>query len=185
MQSKNLLTALSLIIVLTILSGCRFDYEESMIAEDLSEEVPDTILRNFSQVMVKDSTPTFYIEAGESMSFGKRKETLFTDVHFQEYDKDGSVITDGHADNAKMFNETESVELWGSLYFYSDREEASLEGEYLFWDNEKSTLSGKPADRISIIENSGSEIAGQGFFADSRTKSIRFDGQVSGSWKNE
>ena len=94
-------------------------------------------------------------------------------------------MTDGKADNAKMFNETESVELWGSLNFYSMREEASLEGEYLYWDNELSTLSGKSDDKISIIESGGSEISGKGFFADSKTKSIRFDNQVSGTWINE
>ena len=185
MRNRYLLTAVILILALFFLSGCEFDYEESMIAEDLNEEVPDTVLRNFSQVMVKDSTPTFYIEAKESMSFGKRKETLFSSVHFQEYDKEGAVVTDGHADEAKMFNETESVELWGNLNFYSSREEAGLEGEYLFWDNEKSTLSGKPEDMVSIIEDSGSEISGRGFVADSKTKTIRFDNQVSGTWKNE
>ncbi len=180
--------ALIIVLTLTILisaSACRFDYDESIMAEDLSEEVPDTVLKNFAQVMVKDSVPTFYIEAAISKSFGKRKETLFEGVHFQEYDKEGAVITDGLADNAKMFNDTESVELWGSLFFYSKREEASLEGEYLFWDNEESTLSGKSDDRIQIIEDAGSVITGKGFFADSRTKSIRFDNQVSGTWKNE
>ncbi|HAK44581.1 MAG TPA: LPS export ABC transporter periplasmic protein LptC [Spirochaeta sp.] len=185
MLKKELILTAAVSLALLAFSGCKFDYEESMMAEDLAEEIPDTILKNFSQVMVKESVPTFYIEADESMSFGKRKETIFTDVHFQEYDKDGTVVTDGHADNARMFNETESVELWGGLIFYSDREEASLEGEYLYWDNEKSTLSGKPDDRISIVENDGSEIAGKGFFADSRTKSIKFSSQVSGTWNNE
>jgi len=155
------------------------------MADDLSEDVPDTVLKNFAQVMVKDSIPTFYIEASESWTYGKRKETLFQGVHFQEYDKDGSIVTDGQADNAKMFNDTESVELWGSLFFYSKREEAALEGEYLFWDNTESTLSGKSDDRIQITEDGGSVIAGKGFFADSRTKSIKFDNQVSGIWKNE
>ena len=84
-----------------------------------------------------------------------------------------------------MFNETESVEIWGNLSFYSDREEATLEGEYLFWDNELSTLSGKPEDEIKIVASKGSEISGKGFFADSKTKSIKFDNQVSGTWKDE
>ncbi|MDC7226065.1 MAG: LPS export ABC transporter periplasmic protein LptC [Spirochaetales bacterium] len=185
MLKKELFLTAAIFILMLSLNGCRFDYEESIMAENLSEEVPDTILKNFSQIMVKDSVPTFYIEAEESLSFGKRKETVFSNVHFQEFDSEGKVITDGHADNAKMFNETESVELWGGLNFYSDRERASLEGEYLFWDNELSTLSGKPDDRISIVEEDGSEIAGKGFFADSKTKTIKFSSQVSGSWKDE
>jgi LPS export ABC transporter protein LptC len=156
-----------------------------MMDEDLSEEIPESILRNFSQIMVKDSSPVFYIEAEESLTYGKRKETIFRQVHFQEYDKDGLIVTEGTADNAKMFNETESVELWGNLLFYSKREEASLEGGYLFWNNEDSTLSGKTDDRISIAEDDGSQIAGKGFFADSKTRSIRFESQVSGSWTDE
>ena len=185
---KQLNSVNSLLIILSILlsvTGCHFNYDESIMAEDLADEIPETILKNFSQVMVKDAVPTFYIQASESRSYGKRKETIFKGVHFQEYDDTGKVVTDGKADNAKMFNETESVELWGNLNFYSEREEASLEGEYLFWDNEKSSLSGKEDDRISILKNNSSEIAGKGFFADSRTKSIRFSSQVSGTWKNE
>ncbi len=168
-----------------VFSGCKFDYNDSMVAEKLEEEVPNTVLKNFTQVMVKDGFPTFYIKAEESKNFGKKKETLFSDVHFQEFDKEGVVITEGSAENAKMFNETESVEIWGSLNFYSKREEASLEGEYLFWDNEKSTLSGKKEEVISITETDGSKISGKGFFADSMTKSISFDGGVSGSWTKE
>ncbi|MBI9107093.1 MAG: LPS export ABC transporter periplasmic protein LptC [Spirochaetales bacterium] len=185
LKARQLATLPVFLLMLLFLTSCRFDYDESIIAEDLSEEIPDTILKNFAQVMVKDSLPAFYIEAAQSLTFGKRKETLFKGVHFQEYDKKGTVITDGQADNAKMFNDTESVELWGNLFFYSKREEASLEGEYLFWDNEASTLAGKSDDRIQIIEDKGSIISGKGFFADSRTKSIRFDNQVSGTWKNE
>lgn len=182
---SRLIKIISVLLLLFVLSGCRFDYEETMMADDLSEEVPETVLKNFSQVMVKNSFPTFYIEAEESRSFSKRKETVFSGVHFQEYDKTGKVVTDGSAENAKMFNETESVELWGNLNFYSNREEASLEGEYLFWDNEQSTLSGKPDDRILIIEESGSKISGKGFYAESKTKLIKFNSNVSGNWVNE
>ncbi len=186
MQTEKLILFIILVVSSAFfLSGCQFNYEESMMAEDLDEEIPDTILNNFSQVMVKDTVPTFYIKADKSLTYGKRKETVFQSVHFQEYDEDGAVVTDGKADNAKMFNETESVELWGNLDFYSRREEASLEGEYLFWDNEKATLSGKPDDSIKIVESSGSEIAGKSFFADSKTKSIRFESQVTGTWVNE
>ena len=174
-----------LILLAAGLTACEFNYEESMIAEDLDEEVPETILRNFAQVMVRDSVPTFYIEAGESEAYGKLKETHFKEVHFQEYDREGTVVTDGQADFAKMFNDTESVELWGNLYFYSQREGASLEGEYLFWDNERSTLSGKSDDRIQIVDDSGSIISGKGFSADSRNKSIKFENQVSGTWKSD
>ena len=181
---------LSLLCVFSLLSAvlfssCRFDYEETIMAEDLSDEVPQTILINFSQVMVKNSVPTFYIEAAESSTFEKKKETLFKSVSFKEFDKDGEVVTSGSADNARMYNETESVELWGNLDFYSKREDASLTGEYLFWDNEKSTLTGKSDDQISIVESGGSEISGKGFSADSKTKSISFSSDVSGSWVNE
>ena len=171
MKKMNSVILLLLILVFLIfVTGCQFNYDESMMAEDLADEIPETILKNFSQVMVKDSLPAFYIQASESRSYGKLKETVFTGVRFQEYDDNGNVITDGRADNAKMFNETESVELWGNLNFYSEREEASLEGEYLFWDNENSTLSGKEDDRISIVEKNGSEIAGKGFFRRQQNK---------------
>ena len=184
-RSSRICILLSALILILFTTACRFDYEETMIAEDLSEEIPDTILKNFSQVMVKDSEPAFYIEASDSRSYSKRNETVFRDVHFQEFDSDGTVVTDGTADNAKMYNETEDVELWGSLRFYSSREEASLSGEYLYWDNENSTLSGRGNDRTAISRDDGSGISGSGFFADGKSKTIRFTGDVSGSWQDE
>lgn len=184
-RRKSILTAILSILVCLYFTSCRFDYEETIMAEDLAEEVPQTILKNFSQVMVKDSVPAFYIEAEESSTFDKKKETLFKSVLFMEYDEDGNVVTEGRADNAKMFNETESVELRGSLSFNSKREESSLNGEYLFWDNENSTLTGRDDDEIRIVDKDGSEISGKGFYANSKTKTIRFSSDVSGSMINE
>lgn len=185
MNKKVAAAVIFSLLIFVFFSSCRFNYEETAVAEDLAEEVPQTILKNFSQVMVKDSVPTFYIEAEESASYQTKKETLFKAVIFREFNEDGEVVTSGRADNARMYNETESVELWGSLEFYSKREDASLKGEYLFWDNEKSTLSGRDDDLISIVETGGSEIEGRGFYADSASKTIRFSSDVSGSWSDE
>ena len=126
MRNIKFLLPIAFMLVTVLFQGCQFDYEESMMAEDLAEEVPDTVLRSFSQVMVRDSSPRFYIRAEESLSYGKRKETIFRGIHFQEYDENGIVVTDGRADNAKLYNETESVELWGSLNFYSQRKRPPL-----------------------------------------------------------
>ena len=183
MVKKTGITLL-LLYSLLVFTGCRFNYDETMIAEEIEEDIPDTILTEFTQVMVKDSSPAFLIEASESWSFGKKKETHFKNIHFQEYDKNGDIITDGKAENALMFTETENVEIWGGLYFYSKEESATLEGDYLFWDNEKSVLTGKSDESVKIVKDDSSAIEGAGFYADSNTRTIKFESGVSGRWVN-
>lgn len=167
------------------LGACVFDYDKTMIADDLAEEIPNTIIKNFSQTMVRNNKPKYRIEAKEAGDFEKINETVFKNVNFKEFDRDGNVVTEGNAEKGKLFTETENVELWGNLDFFSYNEEASIKGDYLFWDNEESVLRGNGEDTVSIEKTSGSAITGKGFNADSKTKKITFSISVEGSWADE
>ena len=49
------------ILLYLLLAGCSIDYDEAMIADDLAEDIPDTILYDFTQVEVKEGKPLYRI----------------------------------------------------------------------------------------------------------------------------
>jgi len=184
MKELQIIPAL-LLIVLLAAGACSLDYESAEMAEDLDQEIPNSVLINFSQVLVRDSEPAFLVEAARAEDYGKKKETRLTDIHFIEYDKDGAIVTDGHADYAILNNDTRNVELWGNLFFYSAGEEAEISGEYLFWNDAERTLTSKPELPVRIKKDQGTEIEGQGFTADFKTLDFTFEEDVTGTYVSD
>lgn len=181
---KALLFTCSIAAVI-FLTGCTFDYEEARMAEDLSETVPETVLHEFTQVRMYKGVPQYRVYGSKAETYGKKKETVAEDVLFQEFDDEGQVVTEGSADRITYFTESENAELTGNLDFYSADEEAGIEGEYLYWNDEKQTLAGRPEERISMEKNDGSAISGRGFTAEISEKAIRFSDAVEGVWVDE
>jgi LPS export ABC transporter protein LptC len=161
--------------------GCSLDYRGAFESEKLQEQIPDTILINFKHIVVEDNKKLFQIEAKQAMIFNKTKETVLKDVHFLEYDKNGQVVTEGLADNARFHSDTENAEIWGAVYFYSAREGAELTTASLSWEKESRILKAGPEDLVKINKDDGSFIQGKGFIADMRRKSVSFMSQVWGS----
>src|SRR5690554_3716608 len=106
-------TALHLIIALAslVFAGCSIDYESGTFSEDLAEEVPDTIIFSFTHTVVRGETPLFRITAERAESYEAKQETRLTDVSFREYAADGEVITEGTADSAVFFTDTENARI--------------------------------------------------------------------------
>ena len=163
-------------------AGCSLDYSSVYIAEGLSEEIPDSILSEFTHTSVKNGLPVFRLSAGKAYIYNKKEETHLSDILFQEFDAAGQVTTDGRADRAVFFTENEDAEFWGDLYFYSLSEEASFSTSYLYWSSEAKKLSGQEDTQVLIRRDSGTEILGTGFEAEARTRVVTFTGPVSGTY---
>jgi LPS export ABC transporter protein LptC len=177
-MKKHLLSCL----ILLIFAGCSLDYSAVYVTEDMSEDIPDSILTAFSHTSVKNGLPIFRLYAGKATIYNKKKETQLSDIVFQEYDGTGEITTEGTADSAVFYTETEDAEFWGNLYFYSLAEEASFATAYLFWSNTDKKLTGKEDAQVFIQKDTGTEIRGIGFEAQARTRFVTFSGTVTGSY---
>ena len=173
------------ILLYLLLMGCSIDYDEAMIADDLAEDIPDTILYDFTQVEVKEGKPLYRIQAEKAESFEKQYISNLTSVQFQEFDEEREIITMGWADRVTYFTNTEDAEMEGNLTFHSKREEGSVSGEYLYWENETKILKSKTEYTVELEKDSGSNITGTGFEADFTTEHIIFTGKTEGIWVDE
>lgn len=169
-------------IIFLIFAGCSLDYSSLYVSEDMSEEIPDSVLYDFIHTSVKDGLPVFRLSAGTAYIYNKKQETQLTDILFQEYNGEGAIITEGRADEAIFFTESEDAEFWGNLFFYSLSEEASFETSYLYWNNEEKKLVGRDDDDVRIMRDTGTEILGTGFEAEARTRIVTFSGPVTGTY---
>jgi LPS export ABC transporter protein LptC len=164
------------------MAGCSLDYSSLYVTEDMSEEIPDSILYNFTHTSVKNGTPIFRLSAGTAYMYNKKQGTQLTDILFEAYNGNGEIITEDRADEAVFFTDSEDAEFWGNLFFYSLSEEASFETSYLYWNNEQKKLVGRDDRDVRIMRDSGTEILGTGFEAEARTRVVTFSGPVTGTY---
>ena len=128
--------------MLTLLAACSLDYEQAMIADELSEDVPETVLIDFTHSIIKDGNPMFIISAEKATTYAESKKTFMKAVIFKQYNSEGELVAEGKADNAILYSATENVEVEHNIYFYSVSEESAIEADYLYWDNEEGILRG-------------------------------------------
>jgi LPS export ABC transporter protein LptC len=174
-------TALSLL----FLSACSMDYEEAEVAEDISEEVPNTVLHYFSQTIVRDGTPVYRVQAEKAETYNKKNTMILFNVLFQELNPEGEVITEGWAEEITFYTDTEDAELEGNIEFYSKAEEAAVRASFLEWDHGDKVLSGKDEEVVRLERKSGSVVSGTGFEAELKKKRVRFTGNVEGTYVDE
>lgn len=170
---------LAVLTVLLLLSGCALDYEEGRVAEEIAEEVPTTRLVNAEITVIRDGT--LVVSAGLLESYPKQDRQILEDITFLERGPDGELRLEGHASRAVHHLDTDDIELQGEIFFHSAVEEASIESEFLYWDEEADILRSEPDGAVRLSEEDGTSIEGLGFRADGRRRTVSFDGGVSGT----
>lgn len=173
------LASLFATLVLFSLLGCDLDYEEGRVAEEIAREVPTTRLSNAEIVVIREGT--LVVTAGLLESYPKQDRQILEDISFLERGPDGAVRLEGHATRAVHHLDTDDIELSGDIYFYSAVEEAAIESDFLYWEEEAEILRAPPEGRVRLSEEDGTDIQGTGFRADGRRRTVSFDGGVDGT----
>ncbi len=174
-----------IVIVLSACIGCSMDYGQGTVAENLSEEIPNSVLFDVTHTLVSGGRPVYIIRAGKAEAYHSKNLTIMYTVLFQELNEEGEIITEGWADEVRFQTDTENAELFGNIEFYSSTEEAEIRGSYLEWNSEVKTLSGGEEGQVYLQDTAGSTVTGKGFIADFRKKRIDFSGNVEGTYVEE
>jgi LPS export ABC transporter protein LptC len=175
------LKPLSFVLIVAALASCSLDYGQSRLSDEISEEIPDTVLTGVRHTVVRDSTVRFRITAARVEAFSDENRQHLFEVVFTEYGSDGAVRTEGTADFADFQTDTEDVEMTGSLRFYSVPDEAWLQADYLYWTSEERQLTSVPEDPVVLEKSDGTYIVGRGFTAELDQSLIIFSGGVNGT----
>jgi LPS export ABC transporter protein LptC len=168
-----------------ICTSCSLDYQDNQGTQELSDQIPEVIFTGFSHTAVKESKLVFTLEAEEAQLFQKQKRTVMTGVRFRQYDDNGKISIEGHANRAVYFTDTENAEIYGAVFFRSNQEEITMYAESLFWDHQQRMLTANAGEAVRIVKDDGSSISGRGFSADARKKSINYSSGVQGTYVHE
>ena len=176
--------ACSLLLVLLV-GSCSFNYTNAEMADDLSEEVPNSIVRSYRFVDVRSGRSSFEVYAAEARMYHKAHHTRLTNLFFREISPAGEVVTEGQAEQATIFTQTDNVEMHGEIRFSGAAQESTIFTDYLFWNNEERILKGKPDHTVTILKSDGTRIEGKGFIADAASQQIEFVQKVDGVYVQE
>jgi len=175
--------ALAAVLCAAVLTGCSLDYGTAL-AEDLGEGVPDAVVYGFSLTVVEKGLPRFTIGAERGESYRDLKKMKLTKVAFTEYVPDGSrsVASEGNADSAVFYTDTESAELSGSVKLRSVRDGITVTSSYRKWDGQARRLESRADAVTTLQEDDGSRLSGSGFSVDAARRSFRFGNRATGSF---
>lgn len=177
---KNAFLATALASATLALAACSLDYGEAM-AEDLAEDVPDTVVLGFSHTVVENGSPRFRLEAERGESYQAQKKMKLIGVRFIEYAAGSrDVSAEGSADSALFFTDTESAQLSGSVRFHSSQDGVTVESGYLEWDGQARLLRSRAETLTSLSDDDGSSLSGAGFNADAARRSFSFGNRADG-----
>lgn len=167
--------------ILALAQSCSLDYGDSQLADEISEDTPDSVLYEMRHTVVRDGTPRFIVVADRAETFDSSRMQYLYGIEFRELAPDGLPVTEGTAAYAEYETETEDFELSGDLRFYSAEEDAWLTAETLFWDSDERVLTSVPEEAVVIRRGDGTVIRGRGFVAEMGRSIIRFEDGVSGT----
>ena len=179
MVNRNFIVVIFFIL---FLMSCSHDYEESVFDEELSEGTPNSVVINFKEVVIKEGKPAYILEADRAETFNKKKSTVFTDLYFIEYNKTGEIATEGACVEAEYFNDTDNIEFREKVVLNAAEQGFFVEGEYLFWDNNRKSLAGGENTPVKIGKDDGSVIEGTGFITSAPERSFSFQGKTKGKY---
>ena len=182
MQAGKLLL---LSISVLVFFSCSMDYGDIQKDNTIGDSIPDSIIKDFLYTSVDNGNTVFRIYAEVSENYSQKNENHLKKVIFQELNNQKEIITEGAAEQGIIYTESNDAKLSGSIIIYSADNEAEITSNYLYWKDSEKVLSGSENGKVKVLKDSGTEISGQGFTGDLKTKTFCFEKFVQGVYHNE
>lgn len=183
-----------------LLAGCSFDYRPTALQDELSEAVPNTVLRGVEHTVVRDGRIAAVLRVDRVESYDERDLGVLSGIRFTEFDRSGNVVTEARADHAEYHFETDDARAEGSVVVESRRDDARIAAAAMRWREAERMLTSDASagedgagedgageggasaggGEVVIERGDGSRITAAGFEADVARRVIRFLGPVSG-----
>lgn len=171
--------------LLSIISiSCSLDYSEADLSDSFSQEIPDIIIEGYETVEVHKNEPSLRITAGKALFYNQKEETHLSNVDFYNY-RDNEISTHGRTDKAIMHMKSGDANMSGGILIESVEDESRLKASTLNWTDEEKTLTSGKDEEVTVIDKKGSSLRGKGFSANIKSKSIDFEGEISGEFFSE
>lgn len=167
-----------------LLTACTLDYSDADIVENLSDEIPNTIIYKYETVEIQNGSPILKITADKAEVYDNKEETYLNNVDFYNF-KEDEINNHGSSEYAVLKMKSGDAQLSGSILIESLEDETFLKAETLFWIDSEKRLSSNDEDYVTVKDEDGSQLSGKGFSADIKKKSIFFEGNTEGKYNSD
>lgn len=171
----------ALCVLVCVAAACSLDYG---VAEEKETDLdqPEIELQQLEHTVVRSGRKQIRLRGEDSKTYREENRQELSNVIFYEYGPEGDIVTEGRAADAEIFLDSEDVHFSGDVQLYSHQEEAGIEADYLEWDGEERQLQGEDGEEVVITRDDGSVITGTGFLANMRERTLKFAGEVDGTF---
>jgi len=163
-----------------VFTACSFDYG---IDAESNKGKPDIIMENLEYVRVRKGDPLARIQAEHAERWEERQTMELRDFSFEQMDDNGNnVNADGRAGMAIIQLESGDISLKGGVRIRVDSEDVIISTAELEWNDKEKILSGGVEDEVDIERSDGTIFSGIGFYANARSRTWSFAGEVKGTF---
>jgi LPS export ABC transporter protein LptC len=162
--------------------ACSFDYG----AEGSERSRPDIVMENIEYTRVRggDILARFHGEHAERWE--DNQIMLITNFTFEQMeDKGATVNVEGSAGAAEVQLESGDITLFAGVIIKIESEDVIIHINRVDWKDKEKTLTGGAGERVDIQRSDGTNFTGMGVFADIRSRTWSFSGEVEGTYVEE
>ncbi len=171
-----------LLILLSLLASCSLDIEKEAFSEELSTEIPNTVMHVYRQVLVEDGRKKMELSAQKVEGYDQEKKLIMEELSFTEYDREGEVLHTGEAGRAVNNYGDKKVLLEKEVFLESINREnrVEVEGESFTWYEGEHLIEAPPGEPVRFSYGNEGSLQGRGFSARTDTGLITFTGGAKG-----
>ncbi|MFA7371048.1 MAG: LPS export ABC transporter periplasmic protein LptC [Sphaerochaetaceae bacterium] len=159
--------------ILLLLVACSFSSEEILDSSRPAEH-PDMELIKSRYLFSQGEILPLVIVADKIEIYKDYDKAYITNGSFQQYDSDGSLLFSGYFEMAEIETATNDLEMEGKVKVTNHRDNFTIEGENLHWNNSEKIVSGDEETLVTLIKDEHDILEGLGFTGDLETSTFEF-----------
>ena len=139
-------------------------------------KLPNLEIDNLEYFKIEDGLKTLKVNAKKSYTFNESKKQFLKNVIFTTYE-DGKVESIGNANEAKIDLTSSDVEVKGKIKVRSEKENATINTEYIYFSQKNRLVSGKK-DVFAVVSQNGDVMKGRDLEFNLRNRTLFFKEKV-------
>ena len=168
---------------LLLLAACSFDYGDDLESD---KNRPDIIMEDLEYVRVRGGYPLARFQAEYAERWEDRQTMEIRDFSFEQLENNGEEINArGRAGTASVQLDSGNISLKNGVRIDIESEDIIISTNGLEWRDKEKTISGGEEEKVEIQRSDGTSFTGIGVFADIRSRTWSFSGEVEGTYVEE
>ena len=165
-----------------LMSACTFDYGIG----EAEEPRPDVVMENLEYVRVRGGNLLARFHAEYAERWENRQVMELRTFAFEQMEDQGETVSvTGTAGAAIVYLDSGDIIFSGGVRINMESEDIIISTYGIEWRDRERTLTGSFDDEVEVERSDGTSFTGRGIFADIRSRTWSFSGEVHGVYVDD